>query len=82
MYNLNQGTAARHMATTHTTVSVNRLSTTMYRLYVPRFLGICTFSRNLHFLKKAQRFLGIPKKRGLSGESAALSPESAVTEIE
>ena len=26
--------------------------------------------RNLRFLEKAQRFLGIPKKRGLSIESA------------
>ena len=36
--------------------------------------------RNLRFLEKAQRFLGIPRKRGLSLESAALSPESTVTE--
>ena len=35
---------------------------------------------NLRFLEKAQRFLGILRKRGLSRESAALSPESAVTE--
>ena len=36
------------------------------------------FFRNLYLLEKAQRFLGIPKKHGLSIESAALSPESAV----
>ena len=43
--------------------------------------------RNLRFLEKAQRFLGIPRKLGLSLESAALSlesaalsPESAVTQ--
>ena len=42
---------------------------------------ICSaLSRNLRFLEKAQRFLGIPRKRGLSRESAALSSESAVTE--
>ena len=36
--------------------------------------------RNLRFLEKAQRFLGIPRKSGLSIESAAPSPESLVTE--
>ena len=42
---------------------------------------ICSaLSRNLRFLEKAQRFLGIPRKRGLSRESAALSQQSAVTE--
>ena len=36
--------------------------------------------RNLRFLEKVQRLLGILRKRGLSRESAALSRESAVTE--
>ena len=40
------------------------------------------FFWNLRFLEKAQRFLGIPKKRGLSIESAALSIESTALSAE